>query len=233
MLWGYFITLSQLPLPLLLPNNETFESFYVGDNQLLFDSLTALLNEVGFKVFYLWSANAAGKTHLLYAASEHKFASYIPLKQHYHLAPDILNGLDDYDLVCLDDIDSIAGHKDWEEAIFDLFNRLTEKNISKLIITANASPKQIPFLLPDLASRLSWGQVYQLKELTDDNKLKALQLRAQLSEFELPTEVGLFLLKRVDRDMRTLFLLLEKFEVATLVQQRKLTIPFIKHILDL
>lgn len=87
--------------------------------------------------------------------------------------------------------------------------------------------------MPDLASRLSWGQVYQLKELTDDNKLKALQLRAQLSEFELPTEVGLFLLKRVDRDMRTLFLLLEKFEVATLVQQRKLTIPFIKHILDL
>ena len=82
-------------------------------------------------------------------------------------------------------------------------------------------------------SRLSWGQVYQLKALADDDKLKALQLRAQLSGFELPTEVGLFLLKRVNRDMKTLFSLLEKFETATLIEQRKLTIPFIKNILGL
>ena len=169
----------------------------------------------------------------MHASSQNKLASYIPLKQHVLLVPEILQGLDNYDLVCLDDIDAIAGHRDWEEAIFDLFNRLTEKNVSKLLITACAPPKQIPFILPDLASRLTWGQVYQLKELSDEDKLKALQLRAQLSGFELSTEVGLFLLKRVNRDMRTLFSLMEKFEVATLAQQRKLTIPFIKNILDL
>ncbi|MBI0006258.1 MULTISPECIES: DnaA inactivator Hda [Gilliamella] len=227
------MTLSQLPLPFILPNNETFDSFYVGDNQLLFDSLQTLLDREGFNVFYIWSASAAGRTHLLHASSQNKLASYIPLKQHVLLVPEILQGLDNYDLVCLDDIDAIAGHRDWEEAIFDLFNRLTEKNVSKLLITACAPPKQIPFILPDLASRLTWGQVYQLKELSDEDKLKALQLRAQLSGFELSTEVGLFLLKRVNRDMRTLFSLMEKFEVATLAQQRKLTIPFIKNILDL
>ncbi|OCG05190.1 DnaA inactivator Hda [Gilliamella sp. wkB112] len=227
------MTLSQLPLPFLLPNSETFNSFYVGDNQLLFDSLQSLLAEKGFKAFYMWSASAAGRTHLLHASCQNKLASYIPLKKNNFLVPDILQGLDNYDLVCLDDIDAIAGHRDWEEAIFDLFNRLTEKNISKLLITASAPPKQIAFGLPDLVSRLTWGQVYQLKELSDDDKLKALQLRAKLSGFELSTEVGLFLLKRVNRDMRTLFSLLEKFEVATLAQQRKLTIPFIKNILDL
>jgi DnaA-homolog protein len=222
-----------LPLPFILPNNETFNSFYVGGNQLLFDSLQTLLDKEGFDVFYIWSASAAGRTHLLHASSQNKLASYIPLKQHVLLVPEILQGLDNYDLVCLDDIDAIAGHRDWEEAIFDLFNRLTEKNVSKLLITACAPPKQIPFVLPDLASRLTWGQVYHLKELSDEDKLKALQLRANLSGFELSTEVGLFLLKRVNRDMRTLFSLMEEFEVATLAQQRKLTIPFIKHILDL
>lgn len=222
-----------MPLPLILPNNENFDSFYVGDNQLLFDSLQTLFDKEGFNVFYIWSASAAGRTHLLHASSQNKLASYIPLKQHVFLVPEILQGLDNYDLVCLDDIDAIAGHRDWEEAIFDLFNRLTEKNVSKLLITANAPPKQIPFMLPDLVSRLTWGQVYQLKELNDEDKLKALQLRAKLSGFELSTEVGLFLLKRVNRDMRTLFSLMEEFEVATLAQQRKLTIPFIKHILDL
>ncbi len=222
-----------MPLPLSLPDNETFTSFYVGQNQLLIDSLTTSVNETGFRVFYMWSTDVAGRTHLLNAASQHKLASYIPLKQHYHLVPDILLGLDNYDVVCLDDIHCIAGNIDWEVGIFDLFNKLTEKNISKLLITANAPPKQIPFVLPDLVSRLSWGQVYQLKALADDDKLKALQLRAQLSGFELPTEVGLFLLKRVNRDMKTLFSLLEKFETATLIEQRKLTIPFIKNILGL
>lgn len=222
-----------MPLPFILPNNETFDSFYVGDNQLLFDSLQTLLDREGFNVLYIWSASAAGRTHLLHASSQNKLASYIPLKQHVLLVPEILQGLDNYDLVCLDDIDVIAGHRDWEEAIFDLFNRLSEKNVSKLLITACAPPKQIPFILPDLASRLMWGQVYQLKELSDDDKLKALQLRAKLSGFDLSTEVGLFLLKRVNRDMRTLLSLMEEFEVATLAQQRKLTIPFIKHILDL
>ena len=222
-----------MPLPLILPNNENFDSFYVGDNQLLFDSLQTLFDKEGFNVFYIWSASAAGRTHLLHASSQNKLASYIPLKQHVLLVPEILQGLDNYDLVCLDDIDAIAGHRDWEEAIFDLFNRLTEKNVSKLLITSSAPPKQIPFMLPDLVSRLTWGQVYQLKELSDEDKLKALQLRAKLSGFDLSTEVGLFLLKRVNRDMRTLLSLMEEFEVATLAQQRKLTIPFIKHILDL
>lgn len=221
-------------MPFSLPNNETFGTFYVGENQLLVDSLVNLLDEPQFTVFYIWSTQSAGRTHLLNAANHlGRLTSYIPLKQHYHLVPEILLGLDSYDVVCLDDIHAIAGNLAWEEAIFDLFNKLTELGQSKLIVTADRPPKQIPFLLPDLGSRLAWGQVYQLKELNDEDKLKALQLRAELRGFELPTEVGLFLLKRVNRDTRTLFTLLDKFETATLIQQRKLTIPFIKTILDL
>lgn len=223
-------------MPLSLSNSETFASFYVGKNQLLVDSLVNALNETKFTSLYIWSVHGAGRTHLLHAVNQYnalKSASYIPLKQHYHLVPEILLGLDNYDIICLDDIDVIAGHHDWEEAIFDLFNKLTEKNHSKLFVTANTPPKQIPFILPDLSSRLAWGQVYQLQELSDSDKLNALQLRAQLRGFELPTEVGLFLLKRVNRDTRTLFSLLDKFETATLIEQRKLTIPFIKTILDL
>lgn len=208
----------------------------MGDNQLLVDSLVHQLSESQFRVFYIWSTQSAGRTHLLNAATQAdlgKLSSYIPLKQHYHLVPEILLGLDSYDVVCLDDIHAIAGNLAWEEAIFDLFNKLTESDQSKLVVTADRPPKQIPFILPDLGSRLAWGQVYQLKELTDEDKLNALQLRAQLRGFELPTEVGLFLLKRVNRDTRTLFALLDKFDTATLILQRKITIPFIKTILDL
>jgi len=103
----------------------------------------------------------------------------------------------------------------------------------KLLITSNAAPKQVPFILPDLISRLEWGQVYQLKELSDEDKLYALQLRALLRGFKLPTDVGLFLLKRVDRDMKTLSNLLDKLDKVTIAEQRKLTIPFIKSVFNL
>ena len=80
---------------------------------------------------------------------------------------------------------------------------------------------------------MEWGQVYQLKELTDEDKLSALQLLAKLRGFDLSTEVGLFLLKRVERDMRSLFDMLNKLDKATIAEQRKLTIPFIKTVFNL
>ncbi|WP_392561227.1 DnaA inactivator Hda [Orbus sturtevantii] len=225
-------------MPVSLPDTETFTSFYTGDNLLLLNYLKETLSKSGFCFLYVWSAFLSGKTHLLHASCHYlshldKRISYIPLEQYLLLEPDILLGLDDYDLVCLDNIDKIAGNRAWEEAIFDLFNRLLENNNSKLLITGNAPPKQIPFILPDLISRLEWGQVYQLKELNDEDKLYALQLRALLRGFELPTDVGLFLLKRVDRDMKTLSNLLDKLDKMTITAQRKLTIPFIKTMFNL
>lgn len=222
-------------LPVSLTDIETFASFYTGDNALLVNYLKGILDNQGFCSLYIWSAHLSGKTHLLHASCNYlsQKISYIPLKQYEMLNPDILLGLDDYDLVCLDDIDCIAGKIEWEEAIFDLFNRLLENNNSKLLITSNTPPKQVPFILPDLISRLEWGPVYQLKELSDDDKLRLLQLRSKLRGFELPTEVGLFLLKRVDRDMKTLSILLDKLDKITIEEQRKLTIPFIKTVFNL
>lgn len=232
------INSQQLVLPVSLPDTETFTSFYTGDNQLLLNDLKETLHKSGFHSLYIWSACLSGKTHLLHASCHYSSIlkqriSYIPLEQHILLEPDILLGLDDYDLVCLDNIDKIAGNKEWEVAIFNLFNRLSENNNSKLIITSNASPKKVPFILPDLVSRLEWGPVYQLKELSDEDKLHALQFRALLRGFELPTDVGLFLLKRVDRDMRTLSGLLDKLDKVTIEEKRKLTIPFIKSVFNL
>ncbi|STM09925.1 DnaA-like protein hda [Escherichia coli] len=51
--------------------------------------------------------------------------------------------------------------------------------------------------------------------------------------FELPEDVGRFLLKRLDREMRTLFMTLDQLDRASITAQRKLTIPFVKEILKL
>lgn len=232
------INSQQLPLPVSLPDDETFASFYVGQNQLLLDTLIGALNCQGFNLVYFWSAGAAGRTHLLHAAcsemaNKMKTAYYVPLDQFTTFSPEILDGLEQYDLVCLDNIDAIKTNNQWEEAIFDLFNRLYERQQTCFFVTANLPPANLGLQLPDLTSRLTWGQVYQLSNLQDEEKLAALQLRANLRGFEINQDVGLFLLKRLNRDMRSLFTILEKLDIATITKKRKITIPFVKEILSL
>jgi len=145
----------------------------------------------------------------------------------------VLDGMEQLALICIDNIECVAGDEPWEMAIFDLYNRILETGRTKLLITGDRPPRQLNLKLPDLASRLDWGQIYRLQPLSDEDKLQALQLRSRLRGFELPEDVGRFLLKRLDREMRTLFITLDKLDRASISAQRKLTIPFVKETLDL
>ena len=100
-------------------------------------------------------------------------------------------------------------------------------------MSADQSPVNLPVQLPDLASRLTWGEVYQLAPLNDKQKIDVLQKAAYQRGIELPDETANFLFKRLERDMKTLFNALEKLDQASLQAQRKLTIPFVKEILSL
>ena len=91
----------------------------------------------------------------------------------------------------------------------------------------------MPIRLPDLRSRLSGGLVIQLHELQDDDKIKTLKLHALKRGFELPTSVGQFLLNRSSRNMHDLNTLLNRLDEASLIAQRKITIPFVKTVLGL
>ena len=158
---------------------------------------------------------------------------YVPLDKRTWFVPEVLDGMEHLSLVCIDNIECIAGDELWEMAIFDLYNRILESGKTRLLITGDRPPRQLNLGLPDLASRLDWGQIYKLQPLSDEDKLQALQLRARLRGFELPEDVGRFLLKRLDREMRTLFMTLDQLDRASITAQRKLTIPFVKEILKL
>ena len=75
--------------------------------------------------------------------------------------------------------------------------------------------------------------MYQLKSLDDHQRLRALQLRAQQRGCEMPDETGRYLMRRLPRDMPVLFDLLDQLDEASLVAQRKLTVPFVKSVLGL
>ncbi|MCZ7167078.1 DnaA ATPase domain-containing protein, partial [Salmonella enterica] len=75
--------------------------------------------------------DGVGRTHLLQAACLRfeqmgEPAVYLPLAELLDRGIGILDNLEQYELVCLDDLQAVAGRADWEEALFHLFNRLRD-----------------------------------------------------------------------------------------------------------
>lgn len=235
----------QLPLPIHQVDDETFDNFYADNGKLLLASLSQNFEEVYQPFFYIWGAKSCGKSHLLKAVNNHylfneRSASYIPLDKSNYFSPNVLDNAEQLDVICLDDIQAVAGQEEWEVAIFDLFNQIREQQglfsqerKTLLLITADCPPNQLKIRLPDLRSRLSWGEVYRLDELNDEQKRSILQQNAYRKGLELSDEVVNFLLKRLDRDLNLLLMKLDLLDRASLQAQRKLTIPFVKETLGL
>lgn len=224
--------MSQLALPLQLADHAVFESFLATGNEALVSELQARAAGQESRGCYFWGATATGKTHLLQAVCDQAGddAIYLPMTMLVEASPDVLQGLVSRRLICVDDIDVVAGRPEWELGLFALYNQAMETG-SCLLASASAAPRGAAFDLADLCSRLSQLPVYQLNALGDDATRQALQLRAGHRGLDLPDETAQFLISRNRRDMASLYSLLDKLDSAALRAQRRLTIPFVKQVL--
>lgn len=230
--------LVQLPLAVQLPDDETFDSFVSKINQNIVSQLKQLVEiKYNNKGFYLFGPHGAGKSHLLHASCVFaeklsKSSLCLSFSELQYLSVEVLDGLEQIDVVCLDDIQLIAGNDAWEQAVFDLFNRMTEHD-RLMIISSTQSVQNSGLNLPDLVSRLSWGFVEQIKTLSDQDKISAFQFRAKQRGLILQEDAVKFLFNRISREMKYLLNCLEQLDNASIREQRKITIPFIKEVLQL
>lgn len=227
----------QLPLGLTLRDSACFDSYFPGSNREAVDSLQQAAAGQGEAFVYLAGADGMGKTHLLQAAchrasQDRRTTAYLPLRHIPEFPAAAFDGLERLALVCLDDIEVLAGNTAGEEALFNLFNRMRDSG-SHLLVAAAMRADKAGFRLPDLVSRLGWGVTYTLKPLADAEVLAALSCRAAGRGLELPEETAGFLLKRIPRDLPSVFDLLDRLDEASMIEQRRLTIPFVKSVLDL
>jgi DnaA regulatory inactivator Hda len=225
----------QLPLAVGLKDNRNFETYQVGPNREAVDTLMCCAWGRGERHVYIWGPPGVGKSHLLQAACRHAgefgiAAVYLPLGQASELPVTVLEALENVPLVCLDDIHCVAGQCAWEIGLFNLFNRVRSYG-DRLLIAGRSAPTRLGLKLTDLSSRLGWGLVFQLHDLDDEQKLKALQARAKVRGLALPRHAGCYLLRHYPRDMASLFALLERLDRASLTAQRRLTVPFIRRVL--
>lgn len=224
----------QLPLGFEPGELFTFES-YVSESNAIAAGLAqqTALNE-GEKQLYFWGDSGRGKSHILQAscnlaAKNRQTVCYLTQTEIRNQSTAIFDGLEQLELICLDDIDSWLVDTDWETALFDLINRIRENN-NRLIMASSHPPEEAFVKLPDLRSRLSWGPVFQLQELSDKEKYQALRYRARQNGLELTENVAAYLMQRYPRDMFGLFERLAVLDKASMAMQRRLTIPLVKSV---
>lgn len=224
----------QMPLPLEPSREQSFENYVEGGNAAAVASLRAALDEAGSQV-YLTGPAGSGKTHLLnalclVARRRGLTAFYAGLK---HLPADahaLLDGLEQVDLLCVDDIQQVAGAAPWEESLFHCINRLRERQ-GRWVVSGNARLSGLPLALPDLASRLQWGLRLSLQALDDADKLRVLERHAASLGIELPAEVGSYLIRRASRHLAELVRLLERMQQAAFTDKRRITVPLARELI--
>ena len=230
----------QLSLGIALKDEATFANFFEKEaNAQAFAALKAIASESTQTEpvnLIVWGAPGCGLTHLLQAVCHDAYESgksiqYLPMNDVIGFdANDICDGLEGVDLVCIDGIDAICGHRSWEHAFFHLYNKMKDAGHC-MVFSSHTSPPSLPIILPDLKSRILASVVYHIESLADDEKQKAMIMRAQARGMEMSEEVAKYILQRASRDTNELFYLLNRLDDASLQQQRKLTIPFVKETL--
>jgi DnaA family protein len=224
----------QLPLALRWPRGQRFEYFHAGANAAALAAVQAFPADAGAPWIYLHGASGSGRSHLLLAACQAANAAgrrvqYLPLATLGDQAG-ALRGVAGSELLALDDLGAIAGNRDAEHALFDLYNRARAEG-SALLFAADATPTQLGIELPDLRSRLGACTQFALKPLDDEERRAVLKARAAARGIELDDSVLDWLFTRYARDLGALLDLLEKLDQASLAAQRRITIPFLREFL--
>jgi len=222
----------QLTLNVRLSDHACFENFLPGANEQAVHSVGELIDG-GSGLLLLHGAQGTGKTHLLYSAQKAALAAARRAEYFSMSDEEVLDGLGRFDeagaLVCVDDIDRVAGDARLERFLFNLVEILRPTQ-SGLLLAGRKPPSECGYGLADLLSRLNSGASIRLSPLTDNDKAAAMRLRAQHRGFHLPTEVIAYVMKRFPRDTTALFTLLDRIDRYSLSAQRKVTIPLIREL---
>ncbi len=224
----------QLTLAVNLPRDPALSGFVAGPNAEALAAVQACAATGEEPYLYLWGPPGSGKTHLLLGASRDVengggSALYLDLGTD-GLDPVMLQGLERLQMVCLDNIPLVAGDREWERALFDLFNRLRESR-RRLLVAGHVPVAELGLRLPDLRSRLNWGPAFRLRPLDDASRLQLLEVSAHARGMRLETKAAKYILQHCPRDLHSLERVMDRIEAATLAEKRPPNLFFLRQLL--
>ena len=195
--------MDQLLLDIQIPKVKSLENFIIGDNSETINIIKKFIADKSLQFFYLWGVEGSGKLHL---------------------SDVVKRG----NIFVIEDIET-KNNMEQVEA-FNIFHDCKE-NSKKLFITGANSPNNMG-LRSDLASRLSWGLVYQIKPLTDSEKKLALLSHSKQKGMSCNENVIEYCMRHLQRDLHYLIATLDALDNWSLKAKKPITIPLLKELLE-
>jgi DnaA family protein len=218
--------LDQLVLDLAPTPLPAFDTFVAARNQ---EVIAALTDSGGERFIYLWGEAGSGKTHLLQAWVAHAEArgsSAIYLDARSESLPDFAR---EASYIAVDHLDELD--PDSQITLFSIYNSLKDAGRGYLLMAGRRPPLSQP-LRDDLRTRLGWGLVFEVKALSDQEKLEALHAHALTRQLAVPDDVFRYLLTHWRRDLDSLIAMLDMLDRYSLALRRPITVPLVKNLLQ-
>ncbi len=222
--------MKQLLLDIAPSPPPTLANFVPGRNIELLQTLSNVITGRERERFiYLWGGSGCGRSHLLQAIAGICMRGKINVA-YFSCEPETdFIASSEADCITVDDVDRLDAKA--QISLFNLYNHIRDDGHAFLLVSGPAAPAQLK-LREDLVTRLGWGLVYQVHELTDEEKIKAMKSHAAGRGLDLSREVCDYLLRHGRRDLPSLMAMLDALDSFSLTRQRKITIPLVRELLQ-
>lgn len=178
----------------------------------------------------LWGPSGCGKTHLTHVWRQ--LSDALSLDADALTETGVADQLGDASHVLVEDFLSGEGRtKSAEIGLFNIHNHLARKGGS-LLVTGTTSPAHSAIGLADLRSRLNAFSAAPIRE-PDDGLIKAVLLKLfKDRQLDVGDDVIAYLLPRMERSFAASAALVEALDKTALANQRQVTKPLVRSVLE-
>ena len=201
-----------------------FDKFLGTENA----ELVYVLQHKHGQFIYVWGEEGAGKSHLLQAwvaqaLDAGRNALYIDAA-----ATPLTEAALDAEYLAIDQIEKLNNEE--QALLFAIFNRFRNSGKGFLLLSSEYTPLQL-VIREDLRTRMAYCLVYEVKPLTDREKIDALVSMAAARQVTIDPEIFEYLLNHWQRDMDSLMQMLDTLDNYAVMMGKRITLPLLRQLL--
>lgn len=222
-----------------------FDNFIVGpSNQLAHAASMAAASSPGtrYNPLFIYGGVGLGKTHLvnaighrirqdrpdarvLFLSAERFTNEFIWALQNHRINEFRERYRTRCDVLCIDDIQFLAGREQTQEEFFHTFNALYHAD-RQIVVTSDVYPQQIKEMEERLISRFQWGLVADIQAPELDTRIAILKKKAEQEQIALTDDVALLIAQHVQSNVRELEGTLLRLAVKAELTRRPIDLEF-------